>query len=287
MLIFSKITEVQSILTPLLAQGKTVGFVPTMGALHNGHLSLIQLSRSNCDFTVCSVFVNPTQFNDKSDLEHYPRMPEKDAELLKTVHCDLLFLPQVDEIYPTSETVSKKGPLFDFGGLNQLLEAKHRPGHFNGVAQVVHRFFEIIQPTYAFFGSKDYQQVMIVKEMVKQMHSPIKIIECPILRESDGLAMSSRNTLLSPNERKIAGLIPKIMQEAKVIAIEKGVEQAENFVNSEVAKQALMKLDYYSICDANTLEPFNAGLRKQTKLISLIAVFVGKTRLIDNLPIQI
>lgn len=287
MLIFSKITEVQSILTPLLAQGKTVGFVPTMGALHNGHLSLIQLSRSNCDFTVCSVFVNPTQFNDKSDLEHYPRMPEKDAELLKTVHCDLLFLPQVDEIYPASETVSKKGPLFDFGGLNQLLEAKHRPGHFNGVAQVVHRFFEIIQPTYAFFGSKDYQQVMIVKEMVKQMHSPIKIIECPILRESDGLAMSSRNTLLSPNERKIAGLIPKIMQEAKVIAIEKGVEQAENFVNSEVAKQALMKLDYYSICDANTLEPFNTGLSKQTKLISLIAVFVGKTRLIDNLPIQI
>lgn len=276
-LIFSKITEIQAYLAPLLAQGKTIGFVPTMGALHQGHLSLIRTAAKRCDYTVCSIFVNPTQFNDKSDLARYPRMPEKDAELLRTVQCDVLFLPQVEEVYPSNEPVS-----FDFGYLDQILEAKHRPGHFNGVAQVVKRFFEIIQPTFAFFGSKDYQQVMIVKALVKYIHSPVQIISCPILRESDGLAMSSRNALLSSEERKTAALIPQIMQQAKHITLSRGIEAASEYVMTEVAKQPLMKLDYYEICEADSLKTIHTHELQQTSAISLIALYVGKIRLIDN-----
>lgn len=281
MLIFSKITEVQGILAPLIAQGKKIGFVPTMGALHQGHLSLIKQAQSQCDYTVCSIFVNPTQFNDKSDLERYPRMPEKDAELLKTVKCDLLFLPQVEEIYPKMGQAT-----FDFGNLNTILEAEHRPGHFNGVAQVVKRFFEIVQPTVAYFGSKDFQQVMIIKALIKHMQSPIQIVACPILREPDGLAMSSRNTLLSPEERKVAALIPQIMQKARSIALENGIESAKQFVESEISRQPFMKLDYYAICDSQTLSTATTNLKETSKLISLIAVFVGKIRLIDNLPLK-
>jgi pantoate--beta-alanine ligase len=276
-LIFSKITEIQAYLAPLLAQGKTIGFVPTMGALHEGHLSLIRTAANRCDYTVCSIFVNPTQFNDKSDLARYPRMPEKDAELLKTVQCDVLFLPQVEEVYPSNERVS-----FNFGSLDQILEAKHRPGHFNGVAQVVKRFFEIIQPTFAFFGSKDYQQVMIVKALVKNIHSPVQIISCPILREPDGLAMSSRNALLTSEERKTAALIPKVMQHAKQIAFNQGIKSAGEFVKAEVAKQPLMKLDYYEICEADSLKTIQTKELQQTSAISLIALHVGKIRLIDN-----
>jgi len=276
-LIFSKITEIQAYLAPLLAQGKTIGFVPTMGALHEGHLSLIRTASKRCNYTVCSIFVNPTQFNDKSDLARYPRMPEKDAELLRTVQCDVLFLPQVEEVYPSNEPVS-----FDFGSLDQILEAKHRPGHFNGVAQVVKRFFEIIQPTFAFFGSKDYQQVMIVRALVKFIHSPVQIISCPILREPDGLAMSSRNALLSSEERKTAALIPQIMQQAKHITLSRGIEAAGEFVKAEVAKQPLMKLDYYEICEADSLKTIHTQELQQTSAISLIALYVGKIRLIDN-----
>jgi pantoate--beta-alanine ligase len=276
-LIFSKITEIQAYLAPLLAQGKTIGFVPTMGALHEGHLSLIRTAANRCDYTVCSIFVNPTQFNDKSDLARYPRMPEKDAELLKTVQCDVLFLPQVEEVYPSNERVS-----FNFGSLDQILEAKHRPGHFNGVAQVVKRFFEIIQPTFAFFGSKDYQQVMIVKALVKNIHSLVQIISCPILREPDGLAMSSRNALLTSEERKTAALIPKVMQHAKQIAFNQGIKSAGEFVKAEVAKQPLMKLDYYEICEADSLKTIQTKELQQTSAISLIALHVGKIRLIDN-----
>jgi pantoate--beta-alanine ligase len=280
MLIFTKITEIQAFLAALKNEQKTVGFVPTMGALHTGHVSLIQQSKKLCDVTVCSIFVNPTQFNDRKDLDRYPRMPEKDIQLLKDATCDVLFMPSEDEMYPKQEK-----EVFDFGYLDAVLEGKYRPGHFSGVAQVVKHFFEIVNPSKAFFGSKDYQQVMIVKALVKQMNSGIEIIACPILRESDGLAMSSRNALLNEEERKVAALIPKLMQEAKKQVKTHGVDAASIFVEKEISLNPLMKLDYYAVCNANDLAPFTSIL-PNTPLVSLIAVFVGKIRLIDNLQID-
>ena len=280
MLIFTKITEIQAFLSSLKKQKKTAGFVPTMGALHTGHVSLIQQSKKHCDVTVCSIFVNPTQFNDKKDLDRYPRMPEKDVQLLKDATCDVLFMPSEDEMYP-----KKEKEVFDFGYLDVILEGKYRPGHFSGVAQVVKRFFEIVNPNKAFFGSKDYQQVMIVKALVKQMNSGIEIIACPILRESDGLAMSSRNALLNEEERKVAALIPKLMQEANKQVKTHGVDAASIFVEKEISLNPLMKLDYYAVCNADDLMP-TMSLLPNTPLISLIAVFVGKIRLIDNLQID-
>jgi pantoate--beta-alanine ligase len=277
MLIFRKISELQGYLSQIKSQNKTIGFVPTMGALHNGHLSLIKASKDQCDYTVCSVFVNPTQFNDKSDLDRYPRMPEKDAQLLESAYCDALFLPPVEEIYSGNEKA-----VFDFGYLDKVLEGEHRPGHFNGVAQVVKRLFEIVMPDKAFMGSKDYQQVLIVKALVKQMGSDIEVISCPILREPDGLAMSSRNALLSPEERKTAGKVPQIMEQAKRIALDKGIEASKTYVKNETASVPGMKLDYYEICDTDTLKAVS-DLPPGKKAISLIALFVGKIRLIDNL----
>lgn len=280
MLIFTKIADLKAFLSQIKAQNQTVGFVPTMGALHNGHISLISISKKTCNITVCSIFVNPTQFNDKADLKRYPRMPEKDAAFLENAGCDVLFLPSVEEIYPN-------GPLtetYDFGYLNTVLEGKFRPGHFNGVAQVVKRLFEIVEPDKAFFGSKDYQQVMIIKALVKQMRSPIEIVNCPILREADGLAMSSRNALLSEEERRIAALVPKIMQEAKHIALSNGFKRAKDFVNAEVLKVRVMKLEYFEICDPELREITDIKTTKNA--VALIAVFVGKIRLIDNLPLN-
>jgi pantoate--beta-alanine ligase len=280
MLIYTKIADLSAFLKEIKSLNQSVGFVPTMGALHNGHISLIEASKKVCNITICSVFVNPTQFNDKADLERYPRMPEKDAEFLEMANCDVLFLPSVEEIYPkTDET------LFDFGFLDKTLDGKHRPGHFNGVAQVVKRLFEIVKPDKAFFGEKDYQQVMIVKALVKQIGSKTEIISCPILREPDGLAMSSRNALLSSEERAIAGLIPKLMQEAKKIAKEKGVNTAKSFVQTETKKVSSMKLDYFEICNAETLEEVT-NINSEKKAIALIALFVGKVRLIDNIMIN-
>lgn len=276
MLIFTKISELQGYLSQIKAQNKTIGFVPTMGALHKGHLSLITASKSQCDYTVCSVFVNPTQFNNKSDLEKYPRMPEKDARLLESVYCDALFMPSVEEVYSGNEKA-----VFEFGYLDKILEGEHRPGHFNGVAQVVKRLFEIVMPHKVFLGSKDYQQVMIIKELAKQMNSTIEIVSCPILREPDGLAMSSRNTLLSKEERKTAGLVPVMMQEAKQIALARGIEAAKLYVNEKIKENPTMKLDYYEVCDADL--KIVSELKPGKKAISLIALFVGKIRLIDNL----
>ncbi|MBA2612823.1 MAG: pantoate--beta-alanine ligase [Bacteroidetes bacterium] len=280
MLIFTKIADLRGFLKEIKSLGQSVGFVPTMGALHNGHISLISISKKTCNITVCSIFVNPTQFNDKADLKRYPRMPEKDAAFLENAGCDVLFMPSVEEVYPT-----EKKEAYDFDYLNTVLEGKFRPGHFNGVAQVVKRLFEIVEPDKAFFGSKDYQQVMIIKALVKQMHSHIEIVSCPILRESDGLAMSSRNTLLSKEEREIATKVPKIMIEAKQLALNKGINEAKQFVDNEVEKVSLMKLEYFEICNADTLKTITDN-NVPKNAIALIAVFVGKIRLIDNLPLN-
>lgn len=280
MLIFKKIADLRTFLKEIKSLNQSVGFVPTMGALHNGHISLIEASRKACNVTICSIFVNPTQFNDKADLERYPRMPEKDAQFLEKANCDVLFLPSVEEIYPKQDNT-----IFDFGFLDKTLDGKHRPGHFNGVAQVVKRLFEIVEPNKAFFGEKDFQQVMIVKALVNQLEMDVEIIACPILRESSGLAMSSRNALLTAVEKEKADLIPKLMQKAKMIAVENGIEAAKIFIDNETCKISIMKLDYFEICNSENLEELKE-LNSGKKAIALIALFVGKIRLIDNLFIS-
>ncbi len=275
MLIISKITELVEILAPKKQQKATIGFVPTMGALHEGHLSLIRISKQQTDITICSIFVNPTQFNNASDLTLYPRTPEADIKLLESAGCDILYMPDVKDVYPENDSRQ-----FDFGYLDTILEGAHRPGHFNGVGQVVSILLEGIKPDKAFFGSKDYQQVMVVKNLVKQLHLPVEIVACPILREPDGLAMSSRNIRLSKEERKTATLVPFIMQQAIKIIHKNGVKEAKSYVSQECTNNN-MKLDYYEVCDADTLEPVE-DINSHRKAISLIAVFVGNIRLIDN-----
>lgn len=281
MIIIQTKSELTDILDKERKSGKIIGFVPTMGALHEGHLSLIEASLSNSDVTVCSIFVNPTQFNDSKDLERYPRMPEKDAQMLEKKGCHVLFLPEVTEIYPEKDTRK-----FEFGILDSLLEGGKRPGHFNGVAQVVSILFDIVKPDKAFFGSKDYQQVMVIRNLTQQLKLNTEIIACPTLREPDGLAMSSRNMLLSSEEREAAGLIPKLMQEAKNLKLKgKTVEEIKRFVSRKLDSNPLYRLDYYEICNALTLEPLNT-VDNSVKSVSLIAVFVGKIRLIDNLALD-
>lgn len=276
MLVLNKITEIKAILAQEKLKGKTIGFVPTMGALHQGHISLIDYSKQQTDITVCSIFVNPTQFNNQTDLVHYPRTPEADIKLLETAGCDILYMPEISDVYPESD--NRK---FDFGYLDHILEGATRPGHFNGVGQVVSILLEGVQPNKAFFGSKDYQQVMVVRSLVKQLALSIEIVSCPILREPDGLAMSSRNTRLTAEERQISAHIPKWMQEANQLIIEKGIEAGKQFINEKVSKVPEMKLDYYEVCDAETLESIS-DIKANQKVVSLIAVFVGNIRLIDN-----
>lgn len=274
-------TELISLLDKERKSGKTIGFVPTMGALHQGHISLIQESLNSTDVTVCSIFVNPTQFNDKSDLDRYPRMPEKDALMLEHAGCHILFMPDVKEIYPQEDKRQ-----FDFGHLDKVLEGAHRPGHFNGVGQVVSRLFEIVQPDKAFFGLKDYQQLQIIKHLTKQLHLKTEIVPCAILREADGLAMSSRNMLLSEEERKAASLIPKLLSEAKTQLLSgKSINEVRKNALDTLSKNPLFKPDYFEVCDANTLSAINE-LSKSGKSIILFAAFVGKIRLIDNLIIN-
>jgi pantoate--beta-alanine ligase len=279
MLVFDKIRDVREYLGQKRKEGASVGFVPTMGALHEGHLSLIGISRNQTDLTVCSIFVNPTQFNNQADLTKYPRTPEKDMDMLRSAGCDVLYMPDVADVYPEQDKRS-----FDFGYLDTILEGAHRPGHFNGVGQVVSILLEAIQPDKAFFGSKDYQQVMVVKELARQLQLPVEIVACPILREPDGLAMSSRNVRLNKEERQVAALIPQMMQEAIRIVKRNDIVAAKTYIASEVGKQALMKLDYYEVCDANTLKLLGHYVPSQPA-VSLIAVFVGNVRLIDNWPV--
>ncbi len=280
MLVINKITELKAIIADKKTSGLSIGFVPTMGALHKGHISLIDYANAQTDITVCSIFVNPTQFNNPSDLTHYPRTPEADIKLLEESGCDILYMPEVNDVYPENDTRK-----FDFGYIDTVLEAEHRPGHFNGVGQVVSILFDGIKPDKAFFGSKDYQQVMVVRSLVKQLKLDIKIIACPILREQDGLAMSSRNIRLSKQEREIAAFIPVWMKEALKIIKQKGIAEAKLFIENKVSEIEIMKLDYYAVCDAETLEPITDYITTK-KTVSLIALFVGNIRLIDNWMVE-
>jgi pantoate--beta-alanine ligase len=280
MTICGTILEVDRLLNRSREQGEVIGFVPTMGALHDGHLSLLQQCKNETTISVCSIFVNPTQFNDKKDLERYPRTPEKDCAMLEKAGCDLVFMPSVEEMYPAPDTRQ-----FDFGKLDKVLDGAHRPGHFNGVAQVVSKLFSIVKPDKAFFGLKDYQQVLIVKAMVKQLHMAVEIVACPILRESDGLAMSSRNMLLTAEERKAASLIPRLMQMAREKFGTMPVAGLKQLLLAELAKEPLLKADYIAFCDADTLESVHS-IRDGQKIMCLAAIFSGKIRLIDNIQVN-
>jgi len=263
------------------AHGKPVGFVPTMGALHEGHLSLVKNATAECPMVVISIYVNPTQFNNKEDLKRYPRTLEADLKLLNTVlrEDDLVFTPGDNEIYPTTDK-----RVFHFGNLDNVMEAKRRPGHFNGVAQVVSRLFDIVKPDIAYFGQKDLQQVAVIRELVRQLNYHITISSNPIVREPDGLAMSSRNRLLEPEIRKIAPVIFKTISEAAQMIRKKDISEIKKYVAGNINKRGSLEVEYFEIAD--NIQLMTVGSRKEMKkgkkYYGCIAVKAGKIRLIDN-----
>ena len=277
MQVVKHIVDLQTILNIKKKEGVKIGFVPTMGALHEGHLSLVEKAGKETDFVVVSVFVNPTQFNDKGDLERYPRNLEKDVELLSTTPCKVVFAPEPKEIYPEPDTRQ-----FNFGLLEEVMEGKFRPGHFNGVAQVVSRLFDIVKPDKAFFGEKDFQQLAIIKEMVRRTGMPVEIIPCAIVREADGLAMSSRNMLLDAEQRKNAVHISKTLFEAVNKSKELTVQEVVKWVVERINENEFLNTEYFEIVDSMTLQPVQNWTDKGEK-VGCVAVHCGKIRLIDNI----
>ena len=271
------IDEVKSQLTKIREQGLSIGFVPTMGALHKGHLTLIKEARKENDFVVCSIFVNPIQFNNKTDLKKYPRNIELDMNMLQKEKCDLLFYPSEDEMLSTYQVEE-----FDFGGLDQVMEGKFRPGHFQGVATIVKRLFEIIEPQRAYFGMKDYQQLVIIHKTIKDNNLPVEIVPCSTIREKDGLAMSSRNQLLSKVERKQAATIYKVLKKTKIHSGFYTVNEIKQYVEAQFEKSKNFKLEYIEITDMYTLKPLKAWTQSNN-VIACIAIQVGNVRLIDNI----
>lgn len=263
-----------------------LGFVPTMGALHNGHLSLVSQAVSDCPLVVVSIFVNPTQFNDKNDLKNYPRTPESDLALLSTVlrNNDIVFMPDAGEIYPEEDK-----RLFSFGNLDIVMEALHRPGHFNGVAQVVSRLFEIVDPDYAYFGQKDFQQLAVIKSLVKQCGFKVKIIGKPIIREKDGLAMSSRNTLLEPEIRKNAPVIFDSLRKASLMINNSDIPAIRSFVINSINSTEEFTTEYFEIVDDTELIPVysKAAMNSKKHYFGCVAVKAGKIRLIDNIEFEL
>lgn len=255
----------------------TVGFVPTMGALHEGHLSLVKQAVAENDAVVVSIFVNPTQFNDPKDLERYPRTLDADLKLLGNTGCQIVFVPTVNEIYPVTD-IRK----FNFGDLETVMEGKHRPGHFNGVAQVVSKLFQFVKPNKAYFGLKDFQQLAIIKNMVAQLDLPVEIVPCPIIREESGLAMSSRNELLSADERKNAAVISETLFKSKKLAAEKSVNELKNWIKETINKNKYLTVEYVDIVDDFQLQSVKSWDEIAIK-VCCIAVFCGKVRLIDNI----
>ena len=273
-----KVFTESSKLSEALKQRKgTCGFVPTMGALHEGHLSLVDRCRKECDTVVVSVFVNPTQFNDPNDLKNYPRTAEADIALLEKAGADFAFMPSVEEIYPKKDT-----RVFDFGQLDKVMEGPSRPGHFNGVAQVVSRLFDIVGCNTAYFGEKDFQQIAIIREMVRQLNYPIRIVACPIVRESDGLAMSSRNLLLTPEHRKAAPLIYQSLREAAELHRALPVEDTKRRIIERINANPLLHVEYFSIVNADTLQNISDWSEAEN-VRGCIVVHAGAVRLIDNI----
>jgi len=259
----------------------SLGFVPTMGALHDGHLSIIERAKKENDFVLASIFVNPTQFDKEDDLKKYPNQLERDLELLKSKNCDFVFIPSVDEMYATKI----KSETFDFDGLDKVMEGAFREGHFDGVGTIVKKFFEIIQPNKAYFGEKDFQQIQIIKKMVEKNHLPAEIIACPIYREKDGLAMSSRNTRLSDKNRKAVPLIYQTLVKSKNLFLKMNINDVKESVKNEFKNHPELTLEYFEIADIITLSP-SITKDKNKKYRAFIAVLAGSIRLIDNIALN-
>jgi len=281
MLIFNKKDALQNHLQPYIKAGNTIGFVPTMGALHLGHLSLLKQSVQQNTVTVISIFVNPTQFNNPEDLDKYPRNLEADTEKIKQVSPDIIvFAPEVDEMYE-GNTQSKH---YDFDGLEHQMEGAHRPGHFDGVGTIVKKLFDIVRPTNAYFGEKDFQQLQIVKKLVEKNQMPIAIIGCPITREANGLAMSSRNERLTEQERNNAALIYQTLQLARERFKFESIAHVKEYITHAFAAHPEFKPDYFEIAEEDTLLP--AVLKENAKYRAFVAVFLGNVRLIDNISLN-
>ena len=282
MLIFNKKSDLSAFLSPLIHQNKSIGFVPTMGALHKGHLSLLEKSLSENDVTVMSIFVNPTQFNNAEDLDKYPRTLERDVQIMKELSNNIIvYAPEVADIYE-GNTVSE---IFNYDGLENQMEGKHRPGHFDGVGTIVKRLFEIIKPNKAYFGEKDFQQLQIVKKLVTKYNIPVEVIGCPIHRETNGLAMSSRNERLSIEAKEKAAVIFQILNTAKAFFQNNSVENTIQFVENEFKKHPEFELEYFEIADETTLLPISEK-EANKKYRGFIAIFIENIRLIDNISLN-
>lgn len=272
MLVIHKVEELEEIQRDFHKAGKSIGLVPTMGALHEGHFSLLERARQENDIVVCSIFVNPVQFNNSEDLAKYPRTLERDLAYIEQV-TDVVFAPSVEEVFPTPPTER-----YDFGALETVMEGAFRPGHFNGVGVIVKRLFDWTEPDRAYFGEKDFQQLAIIQELVRQYQLKIEIVPCPIVREASGLALSSRNARLSEADRATAAKIHQILEGSKRCAT---LAEAQQFVEAEIAKVPEFTLDYYAIADARTLQPIQ-NFSDAESVIGCIAVFISNVRLIDN-----
>lgn len=279
MKVIRKIAELQNELFCYRKDGKKIGLVPTMGALHKGHASLVVRSVEDNDVTVVSIFVNPTQFNDKNDLKNYPCTFDADCALLEQCKVDYVFAPTVDEIYPTPDTRN-----FDYPPITTVMEGAYRPGHFNGVCQVVSRLFYIVKPTRSYFGEKDWQQIAVVKEMVKRLSIKVDIVECPIVREDDGLAFSSRNAHLSVDERAIAPNIYRILKSSVEYSKIHTVDETHDYVVSQLNSIEGLNVEYFSIVDGNTLVEIK-NWNESKSVVGCITVFCGRmpVRLIDHI----
>ena len=277
MIVVDTIGKLHTFLAAARAEGKSVGLVPTMGALHEGHASLVKRSVEDNGVTVVSVFVNPTQFNDKGDLERYPRTLEADCRLLETLGASCVFAPSVEEVYPEPDT-----RVFDFSPLDKVMEGIYRPGHFNGVAQIVSKLFAYVEPDRAYFGEKDFQQLAIIREMVHQLGLSLDIVGCPIVREADGLALSSRNALLAPEQRHTALAISRTLFASVEYAKEHSLGDTKQMVEQAIADVEGLELEYYEIVDGNTLQPV-VSWDDADYIVGCITVYCGKVRLIDNI----
>lgn len=276
--VISSVAELKARVGQARQDGKSVGLVPTMGALHKGHLSLVTRACGENNFVVVSVFVNPTQFNNPDDLRTYPRTLDADVKLLAdNTKADIVFAPSVEEVYPTPDTRQ-----FNLGPVAQVMEGAHRPGHFNGVCQVVSKLFAYVSPDRAYFGEKDFQQIAVIREMVRQCDFKLEIVDCPIVRESDGLAVSSRNTLLTPEHRKAAPHIHEVLAASVAKVQTMTPKQLIDWTVAEVNSNPLLKVEYYEIVDALTLQPI-ADWKDTNSAVGCITVQAGNVRLIDNI----
>lgn len=278
MQIIEKTIDLEQIVSTYRSQGKSIALVPTMGALHAGHLSLVKQAKKDCDICIVSVFVNPTQFNNKEDLEKYPRDIDRDVQLLKDDGVDVIFAPTVEEVYPKPDTRQ-----FDFGELDKVMEGKYRSGHFNGVAQVVSRLFYMAQPDKAYFGEKDFQQLAIIREMVKQLSLQVQIVPMPILREASGLALSSRNERLTENQKILSANIYKALSFSKNNYFDKiSVEDTVQQVVEEINRVDELEVEYFEIVDGFSLQPIKKWSDSEY-IVGCITVYCGDVRLIDNI----